>query len=80
MLDRNTNKEMIEAIDLLAKEKGISKEVLFSAVEEALKNAYKNNFAKQNSYGMPVSRMNGDMADASKYRRTVGDILPQSNA
>lgn len=74
MLDRNTNKEMIEAIDLLAKEKGISKEVLFSAVEEALKNAYKNNFAKQNSYGMPVSRMNGDMADASKYRRTVGNV------
>ena len=32
---------------MLAKEKGISKEVLFTAIEEALKNAYKNNFSKQ---------------------------------
>ena len=47
MIDRSENREMIEAVGLLAKEKGISKEVLFSAIEEALKSAYKNNFNKQ---------------------------------
>lgn len=48
MLDKNQNKEMIEAVAALAKEKGISKEVLFTAIEEALRSAYKNNFNKQN--------------------------------
>ena len=47
MIDKNENKEMIEAVGLLAREKGISKEVLFQAIEEALKSAYKNNFNKQ---------------------------------
>ena len=47
MIDRSENREMIEAVGLLAKEKGISKEILFSAIEEALKSAYKNNFNKQ---------------------------------
>ena len=47
MIYKNENREMIEAVGLLAKEKGISKEVLFSAIEEALKSAYKNNFNKQ---------------------------------
>jgi len=48
MIDKNQNKEMIEAVSMLSKEKGISKEVLFTAIEEALKSAYKNNFNKQN--------------------------------
>ena len=56
MIDKNENKEMIEAVALLAKEKNISKEVLFSAIEEALRRAYKNNFNKQ--YGVPPSNAN----------------------
>ena len=47
MMDKNENKGMIEAVTLLAKEKNIGKEVLFSAIEEALRSAYKNNFNKQ---------------------------------
>ena len=47
---------MIEAVAALAKEKNISKELLFSAIEEALKSAYKNNFSKE--YGMPPSNAN----------------------
>ena len=39
MIDKNENKAMIEAVALLAKEKNIGKEVLFSAIEEALKSA-----------------------------------------
>ena len=56
MMDKTENKEMIEAVALLAKEKGISKEVLFTAIEEALKSAYKNNFNKQ--YGVAPSNAN----------------------
>ena len=56
MMDKNENKAMIEAVALLAKEKNIGKEVLFSAIEEALKSAYKNNFNKQ--YGIPPSNAN----------------------
>ena len=47
---------MVAAVAALAKEKNISKDVLFSAIEEALKSAYKNNFSKE--YGMPPSNAN----------------------
>ena len=53
MAEKNENREMIEAVSLLAKEKDISKEVLFTAIEEALKNAYKNNFSKQYGAAQP---------------------------
>ena len=53
---KNENRDMIEAVAALAKEKNISKELLFSAIEEALKSAYKNNFSKE--YGMPPSNAN----------------------
>ena len=33
MLDKNQNKKMIEAVAALAKEKGISVDVLFTAIE-----------------------------------------------
>ena len=56
MIDKNENREMIEAVALLAKEKNISKEALFSAIEEALRSAYKNNFNKE--YGVPTSTPN----------------------
>ena len=56
MIGKNENREMIEAIAILAKEKSISKEVLYVAIEEALKSAYKNNFSKQ--YGIAPSNAN----------------------
>ena len=64
----NSNKVMIDAIGQLAKEKGIPKEILFGAVEEALKNAYKNNFSRQSTYaGAPSGE--GD----ARYRRTAAN-------
>ena len=38
------NLEFIEAIDALAKEKHISKDVIFEAIESAVVSAYKKNF------------------------------------
>ena len=40
------NREVVEAVGMLAKEKGIDKEILFGAIEEALKSAYRKNFKK----------------------------------
>ncbi|MCR4690280.1 MAG: transcription termination factor NusA [Lachnospiraceae bacterium] len=40
------NSELLEAINLLEKEKGISRETLFEAVESSLENAYKNHYGK----------------------------------
>ena len=40
------NIEVIRAAEALAKEKGISQDVLFGAIEEALKSAYRKNFRK----------------------------------
>ena len=38
--------EVVEAIKALAKEKEISEEALFTAIEEAIKAAYKKNLSK----------------------------------
>ncbi len=57
------NKDVIDAVGFLAKEKGINKEILFGAIEEALKSAYRKNFKKgtANAQNVDVSidRANG---------------------
>ena len=58
------NREVIEAIGALAKEKSISKEVLFSAIEEALKSAYKKNL-KKTTPNAPNVRVNLDREDGT---------------
>ncbi|MCR5771325.1 MAG: transcription termination/antitermination protein NusA, partial [Butyrivibrio sp.] len=40
------SKELMEALDALEKEKNISKESLFDAIENSLMTACKNNFGK----------------------------------
>ena len=39
------NSEFMDALDALEKEKGISKDVLIEAIEQALISAYKRNFS-----------------------------------
>lgn len=40
------NKELVEALDALEKEKGIKKEVVVDALEAALVSAYKRNYGQ----------------------------------
>ena len=54
------NKELIEALNVLEKEKEISKEVLFEAIENSLVVAYKNNFNKADNVIVNVDRETGD--------------------
>ena len=57
--------EIVEAIRLLAKEKSISEDVLYTAVEEALKSAYRKNAvhgeALPANLNATVNRTNGEM-------------------
>ncbi len=50
------NKELMEALDILEKEKDISKETLFEAIENSLLTACKNHFGKVDNVKVEIDR------------------------
>ena len=56
------NKELIESLSILEREKGISKDVLFDAIENSLLTACKNHFGKADTENIKVEidRETGD--------------------
>ena len=50
------NKELMEALDILEKEKEISKETLFEALENSLLTACKNHFGKADNVKVEIDR------------------------
>ena len=50
------NKELMEALDVLEKEKEISKETLFEAIENSLMTACKNHFGKADNIHVEINR------------------------
>ncbi len=65
------NKELMEAIDLLEKEKNISKDTLFDAIENSLLTACKNNFGRSDNIRVDIDR---DTCDFSVFaQKTVVD-------
>lgn len=54
------NKELIEALDVLEKEKEISKETLLEAIENSLVTACKNHFGKADNVKVTINRETGD--------------------
>ncbi|MCR4750011.1 MAG: transcription termination factor NusA [Lachnospiraceae bacterium] len=54
------NKELIEALNALEKEKEISKETLFDAIENSLLTACKNHFGKADNVKVEIDRETGD--------------------
>lgn len=56
------NTEFIAAIDQLEKEKGISREVLFEAIEQALISAYKKNYGGNQNVRVEVDQKTGAMS------------------
>lgn len=63
------NKELMEALDILEKEKDISKETLFDAIENSLITACKNHFGKSDNVRV---EMNRETCDFKVYaERTV---------
>ena len=50
------NKELMEALNILEKEKEISKETLFEAIENSLITACKNHFGKSDNIKVEIDR------------------------
>jgi len=67
------NKELFAAIDMLEKEKGISKEVLFEALEVALVSAYKRNFQSAPAVSVNIDRDSGEIKVFSQLK-VVEDV------
>lgn len=64
------NADFITALNEIEREKGISKEVIFEAVESALVNAYKKNFGKNDNVRVIIDRVKGDIKVYS-YKNVV---------
>ena len=54
------NKELLEALNILEKEKEISKEVMFETIENSLLAACKNHFGKADNVKVEINRETGD--------------------
>ncbi|MGF6376217.1 N utilization substance protein A [Clostridiales Family XIII bacterium PM5-7] len=55
------NREFIEAIDELEKEKHIAKDILIEAIESALVSAYKKNYGTSQNVRVDIDREDGDI-------------------
>lgn len=53
--------ELLEALEALEKEKGISKELLIETIEAALITAYKKNFGSSQNVKITIDQMTGDV-------------------
>ena len=60
------NKELLEALNILEKEKEISKETLFEAIETSLMTACKNHFGKADNISVEVNRETCDFKVIAK--------------
>lgn len=66
------NGEFLQAIEQIAKEKGIKEEVLFDAIDAALVTAYKKNYGTSQNVKVTINRENGDVDVYAK--KTVVEV------
>ena len=66
--------EFIKAVDLITKEKGIDKQVVFDAMELALSTAYKKNFNGNTNSKVIINHDTGDIKVFS-YKKVVPDEM-----
>lgn len=72
------NKELMEALDMLEKEKEISKETLFEAIENSLITACKNHFGKADNVKVEIDRETCDFlcyAEKEVVEEVEDDVL-----
>ncbi|MCR5785310.1 MAG: transcription termination factor NusA [Eubacterium sp.] len=67
------NTELLESLDILEKEKNISKEAIFEAIENSLLTACKNHFGKSDNMTVEVNRETGDFKVTAA--KTVVDVV-----
>lgn len=59
--------EFIKAVDFISKEKGISKDIVFEGMEQALATAYKKNFDSKTNVKININREKGEIKVISYY-------------
>ena len=72
------NKELMEALDILEKEKEISKETLFEAIENSLITACRNHFGKADNVKVEIDRETCDFlcyAEKEVVKEVEDDVL-----
>lgn len=77
------NKELIEALDTLEREKDISKDTLLEAIENSLLTACKNHFGKADNVKVTINRETGDfkvMAEKTVVEVVEDDVVEISLA
>lgn len=62
------NVEFIQALYEIEKEKGISKEILFDAIESALVSAYKRHFGSAQNVEVEINKLTGEVGVYAKKR------------
>jgi len=67
------NKEFIQAIEELEREKQISKDILIEAIESALVSAYKKNYGASQNVRVDINRETGDI-DVLMLMDVVGEV------
>ncbi|CCJ33531.1 MULTISPECIES: transcription termination factor NusA [Caloramator] len=65
--------ELIEALNEIAKEKGIDKDYIFTALESALVSAYKKNYGTAQNVKVVINRENGDI-HVYAQKKVVDDV------
>ena len=76
------HKEIVDAVKALASEKGIDEDILFSAIEEAMKAAYKKNTAREDTVPTNLSvTLDRNTGDAHVFARKsiVEEIEDEAN-
>ena len=63
------NKELLEALEQVEKEKNISKETLLEAIENSLLTACKNHFGKADNVKVTINPDTGDFAVYAEWWR-----------
>ena len=72
------NKELIAALDLLEKENGISREVMFDAIEKSLMDEYKTQFNTVENGRVVLDRVTGDFHIYSDRKVVEQVIIPEN--
>ena len=70
------NKEFLNAVDAIVKEKSIDKDVVYEAMELALSSAYKKNFNSKTNVKVLIDKNTGDIKVYS-YLTVVEDDKPE---
>ena len=72
------NKELLEALEQMEKEKNISKETLLEAIENSLLTACKNHFGKADNVKVNINPQTGDFSVYAE-KEVVEKMDPQEN-